>query len=445
LTKASKGELLRNLDLKAAIGIVIGSMIGTGVFLKTAVMTQQVGSPTLVLAAWAVAGALSLFGALVYAELGALFPHSGGEYVFMREGYNSLGAFLYGWLRFWIVTPASIAAFAVGTAKFSEALTGLPELRTYLAIAFIAAFSIVNCFSVSFAGAVQAYMTALKVVMIGGLTGGLLIFGGGSSDSIVPAIAQWGGFGAAVLSALWAFDGWNNLPMAAGEVRNPEKILPKALAWGTFIVFGIYALTNIGYFWVLPLDQITTASSSAYPDALPVATRAAQMIMGENAVKILSVMFMCSALGAMNGSMLTGARVPFAMARDGLFFSGLGKISESTSVPAISVFVQGLLATVMALLGTFDQLTDYVVFASWIFYALIAGALIRLRRREPNRERHFRCPGYPWLPLIFIGSTILLLVNTLINSPKESGIGLLFILAGIPAYYWFRRLQLLGR
>jgi APA family basic amino acid/polyamine antiporter len=418
-------------------------MIGTGVFLKTAIMTQQVGTPTMVLFAWAVAGAMSLAGALVYSELGALYPQSGGEYVFMREGWGPLFGFLFGWMRFWIVTPASIAAFAVGTATFSEALTGFSTYRVELSIAFIALFSILNCLSVAFAGGVQTFMTALKIVMIGGLTLGLLVFGK-NPEVISSPVAHWGGFGSAVLAALWAFDGWNNLPMAAGEIRNPEKVLPKALAWGTFIVFAIYALTNLGYFWVLPIEEIMTSNSSVHPDALPVATKAAQTIMGAGAVKVLSVMFMLSALGAMNGSILTGARVPFAMAQDGIFFKGLARVSKGSQVPAISVLVQGGLSVGMAMLGSFDQLTDYVVFASWVFYGLAGAALMRLRWREPLRVRHFHVPLYPWLPIAFIAGTLALLVNTIVSSPQQSTIGLAFIMAGVPAYFWFRRLKILA-
>ena len=436
--------LLRTLGLREAAALVIGTVIGTGVFIKTAVMSQQAGSPAWVLAAWAAAGALSLTGALTYAELGALFPQAGGEYVYMKEAYGPLAGFLYGWTRVWIASPGSIAAYSVGAATFLSALTPLGGHRDAAAVGLILVFTALNCLSVAFGGKLQAAMTALKVVMIAGLSAALLLFARGAtwehlSSPSGAGFHGWRLFGAAVLSALWAFDGWNNLPMAAGEIREPGHVIPRALGLGMLAVLALYALANLAYFYALPFGEILTSYSTAHRDALPVAAKAAGTAFGPLAVRLLSGAFVFSALGAMNGSILTGARVPYAMARDGLFFKSLGSVNGATRVPVVAVLAQGAWACVLALSGTFDQLTDYVVFASWIFYALCTASLFVFRRRLPLAQRPYLAPGYPWVPALFLACSLLLLANTLASSPRESLIGLGFIAAGAPAYLLFRR------
>lgn len=418
---------------------MVGTVIGTGVFLKAAIMSQSVGSPLWVLACWGFAGLLSLIGALCYSELGGLFPKAGGEYVFLREAYGDLAAFLYGWMRFWIATPGSIAAYGVGAATFLKPLF-LFENSGVVAVSCIAIFTILNCFSVALGGRVQALISLLKVLLILGLVFAIFVFGHqlGSWNHLVST-GEWPGaslFGAATLAALWAYDGWNNMPMAAGEIKNPRRVIPLALSLGMALVLFIYLLTNLSYFFALPLSEVMTASSKNYPEAPAVAAKAASAVLGEGSSLTLSIAFVISALGAMNGSILTGARVPFAMARDGLFFKSLGKISAETHVPVVAVLVQGVVSSVLALSGTFDQLTDYVIFASFIFYALCSASIFIFRRKIPG-ERHFKVPFYPVLPSVFVILSFLLLVNTLVTAPQESGLGLLFILCGIPVFWFF--------
>ena len=437
-------NLVRRLGLIEAAALVVGTIIGTGVFLKTAVMSQQAGSPTWVLMAWVVAGALSFAGALTYAELGCLFPRAGGEYVYLREAYGPLAGFLFGWTRFWIGSPGSIAAYGVGSATFLSGLVPLGGSKVAVAISIITFFTLLNCLSVAFGGKLQAFMTALKMAMILGLTGAIFFVADGTTwaNLATPEGAGFTNasmFGAAVLAALWAFDGWNNLPMAAGEIKDPGRILPKALGLGMLAVLLLYGLANIAYFYALPFTEVLTSSSSSHPDALPVATKAAQNAFGPTAVTLLSAAFIFSAVGAMNGSILTGARVPFAMARDGLFFRHLGEVNHKTRAPVAAVLVQGVWASVLAMSGTFDQLTDYVVFASWIFYAACTASLFVFRKRMPAAERSYKTPLYPVLPIVFLICSLLLLVNTLYTQPKYSLIGLGFILAGLPAYALFRR------
>lgn len=441
-------KLVRGLTLTDSIALVVGTIIGTGVFLKTATMTQTLGSPVWVLIAWVVGGALSLTGALAYAELGSLMPEAGGEYVYLREGYGDLWAFLYGWMRFWIGAPGSIAAYAVGAMTFASSLIDLDTFggKSLCAVVVILFFSLLNCFSVAFGGKLNSFITGLKLFMIFSLSLGLFFFSNGASWSHlfesapnVTGFIGWSAFGSAVLSALWAYDGWNNLSMVAGEIQNPKRNIPLSFTIGLFIILLIYGLTNVAYFYALPISDILTANSSSFPDALPVATKAALTFLGTSGVALLSAAFVFSALGAMNGSIMTGARVPFAMASDGLFFKTLSRVSKKSSVPVASILVQASVAIVLALSGTFDQLTDYVVFAAWIFYAMVTSVVFRLRKLRPEAERQYKALGYPVLPAIFILLGGLLLINTLYTSPRSSLIGLGFILSGVPVFYYFKK------
>jgi APA family basic amino acid/polyamine antiporter len=433
-------ELIRGLGPWQAAALVVGTIIGTGVFLKTAVMAQLCGSPEWVLAAWGAGGILSLAGALTYAELSATFPRAGGEYVYLREGYGPFAGFLYGWTRFWIGTPAAIAAYAVGAAGFLDGVVPVSTVGIVpVAIGLIVVFTAINCLSVRTGGNFQTVLTVLKVVMIVGLAIGALLGSGGSWDRIAtdgtggfPGIKA---FGLAVLAALWAYDGWNNLPMAAGEVRDPGKNLPRAIVLGTLGVLAVYALVNLAYFYALPFEAVETASSDRYPDAPSIATRAASAFLGETAQAVLAFAMTVSALSAMSGSILTGARVPFAMARDGLAPAMLGRVSERAHVPITAVVIQGVVASALATSGSFDQLTDYVVFTSWLFYGLNAGTVLILRRRRPDLERPYRVPGYPVLPIAFMVLSVLLLANTIHGQPRQSLIGLGFMALAAPVYY----------
>ncbi len=443
-------QLVRGLTLVDAASIVVGSIIGTGVFLKTASMAALVGTPGMVIFIWIVAGLLSLAGALAYAELGSLMPSAGGEYVYLKEGYGDLWAFLYGWMRFWIGSPGSIAAYAVGAMTFMSGAVNLSFLggKSAAAVIVIILFSSINCLSVAFGGRLNSIMTALKLMMIIGLSAGIFLFGKGGSFSHFQEGAQgfngfsgWSAIGSATLAALWAYDGWNNLPMVAGEIKNPQRNIPLSLGLGMLVILAIYSVANVAYFYALPFADVATSNSDSFPDALPVATKAAMTFMGQSGVTILSAAFVFSALGAMNGSIMTGARVPYAMAKDGLFFKRLADVNDATLVPVVAIIFQGIVSMVLALSGTFDQLTNYVIFSAWIFYAMVTGVVFVLRRRLPDAQRSYRTLGYPYVPVIFIILALLLLLNTLMESPKESLIGLAFILAGIPVYFVFKKLN----
>ena len=453
-------QLVRGLTLTDTTALVVGTVIGTGVFIKSAIMAQDAGSPLLVLAAWVAAGLLSLAGALSYAELGAMLPQAGGEYVYLRQSYGQLAAFLFGWMRFVVAGSGSIAILGVGFATFLSAIVPMGTawtettynalgrtmhwqfgLTQVVAIAAIVFFAIINCLTVVVGGRVQTALTVLKVAGIAIVVLGIAVWSKTAdwAHLAAPSSAPSGGaaaFGLAMLAALWAYDGWNNMPMAAGEVKDPERTLPRALIGGMIVVVGVYLAVNLAYFHALPVNDIATADASR-----PVATRAAQTFLGPLATQVVTLAIMVSILGALNGAILTAARVPFAMARDGLFFPALGGLSRRTHAPVASLLVMAAWASVLAMLGTFDQLTNYVVFAGWIFYALTTASVFVLRRTMPDAPRSYRTIGYPFTPLVFVLAGIWLLYNTLAtpSSRAEAVVGLALIVLGLPLYAWFRR------
>lgn len=436
------GKLRQGLGLRDAVALVVGTIIGTGIFLKAAVMAQLAGSIGAVMLAWVVAAVLSLLGALCYAELGSRMPESGGEYVFLRKGWHPSVAFLYGWTRFWIASPSAISAYAVGAATFAAGFmnVGMVGGRAVCAVSLVWIFTIINCFQVRFGGGVQIALTILKIGLIMAIAAGVFLFSpvgdwshftsgpGVSFDSLLTPT-----FGGAVLAALWAFDGWNNMPMAAAEIRDGQRNVPRALIIGLGIVTLMYVLANLAWFYGVNFDEIITSSSTKYPDALPVASKAVLPFMGAAGVAFVSVAFVMSAIGAMNGSILTSARVPWAMAHDGLFPKWMAKINPTTHVPVRTMLIQGTCASLLAATGTFDQLTDYVVFSSWIWYALAAAGLFRLRRLD-GQFPGYRIKWFPLVPIAFIVSSLWLMAQAIISNPAACAVGTVIILAGVPVY-----------
>jgi APA family basic amino acid/polyamine antiporter len=316
-----------------------------------------------------------------------------------------------------------------------------------VAVALIVFFSLLNCLQVRWGARAQTLLTALKCGLLLALIAGVAILGHPAATLVQAAGSVTGrpwysAFGLAMIAALWAFDGWNNLPMVGEEVREPQKNLPIALALGVLAVLALYLSANWAYFHVLGIAEIQSANSNAHPNALPVATLAARSFLGEAGVPVLSAAFVISALGAMNGSILSGARVPFAMARDGVFFRGLAHIATNTHVPVRAILIQGALASALALSGTFDQLTDWVVVCAWAFYALCISTLFVFRKRDVGAAASvFRVPGFPYLPLLFIAAAMLLIGNSLWNNPRAGLFGGLIVAAGYPVYRWMKRRQ----
>ncbi|MFL5543684.1 MAG: APC family permease [Gemmatimonadaceae bacterium] len=455
-------ELLRALSLRDAIALVL-SVIGTGVYLKTAPMAQLVGSPSNVLLAWLAAGLLSLAGALTYAELGAMMPEAGGEYVFLREAYGDLPAFLFGWTSVMLIASGGLAAVSTALASFLSSFVPLDAtwiardvhllgqvvhwrlgIQQVVAVLVILLFCAINSRGVQLGGKVQWAATVAKLAGIAIIVlGASLLSRTASWDHLQTPVTAGiapggsGAFGAAMIAALWAYQGWSNLPMVAGEIEKPERNIPRALIYGMLIVILVYLVTNVAYFYALPFSEILTANSTAYRDALPVAAKAAQTFSSYGP-QIVSIAFMISAIGALNAITLMNARVPYAMARHGLFFGPLATLSATSRVPANAIWFQGIWACLLALSGTFDQVTTSVIFAVWLFAALVGSSLFVLRRKLPAAPRRYRALGYPVVPAIFVLVAVWLVINSLSATPVESVAGLALIALGLPFYAYFR-------
>ncbi len=481
--------LIRGLGLLAAVSIIIGNVIGTGVFLKARVMTCNVGSPTWVLIAWVAAGLLSLAGALTYAELSAMKPEAGGEYVFLRDAYGRVSSFLYGWMQIFIAKTGSQAAvavvFAIGLNDFLDGklkqmllrvifydITGLIndnassfiyiyELTSLqiVAVMMIVIFTTINCASVILSGHIATVLTVVKIALIAFVGIGAFIwvsggtfshFGlteaGGACEKVGDAVKYGsatysfvGGFGAAMLGALWGYDGWNNLSLVAGEIKEPGKNIPLALIGGTILIIFLYVFAHFAYFYVLDPTAIASVSKDS-----SVAKEVVSRFFGGDiksfgvgiAVSLFTVGLMLSSIGTLHTSILTGARVPYAMAKDGLMFESMGRLSEGTRVPVFALIFQGIWAALLALSGSFDTLTDYVIFGSWIFYALVTSSVFVFRKKFPNAERPYKAFGYPVVPILFLLVSGWLLITTMYNTPTQSFAGIFLILLGLPVYYY---------
>ena len=460
---SAPGDLARVLSLRDAIALVL-TVIGTGVFLKAAPMAQLVGSPSNVLWAWLAAGLLSLAGALTYAELGAMMPEAGGEYVFLREAYGDLPAFLFGWTSVMLIASGGLAAVSTALASFLGSFVSLEAvwathdfhllgqvvhwrlgIQQLIAVAIILLFAAINARGVELGGRVQWAATVAKLAGIAIIVlGAFLLSKSGTwanlkkpvTETIAPSGA--GAFGAAMIAALWAYQGWSNLPMVAGEMEKPERNVPRALIYGMLLVILVYLVANVGYFYALPFGEVLTANSTAYRDALPVAAKAAQTFSSYGA-QLVSLAFIISAIGALNGITLMNSRVPFAMARDGLFFGRLADLNPDSRAPVKAIWFLAVWACVLALSGTFDQITTSLIFAVWLFAALVGASLFVLRRKLPVAPRRYRAIGYPVVPALFVAVAIWLVVNSLWETPVESVAGLVMIALGLPFYLFFRR------
>ena len=459
---ASDLQPRRDLTLTHAVALVVGIIIGTGIFLKAASMAQAVGTPGLVLAAWVVAGLVAMLGALCFAELGALLPHAGGEYVYLSRAYGEVPGFLFACNAF-VLNGAAVGAYGAAVAIFVSDIHPLGHEwlshnvhvlgldwqlsfgpRQLLAVALIAVFTAINCFGVMLGGRVQAILTGAKVVAIVGIALGVFLFGGtGSADNFAApagiASAGLAGFGTAMFSALWAYSGWQFLPMAAGEVREPQRNLPRAIIAGTLVVLALYLTINTAYLYALPFWQVASANSTAYPDAPSVAARAVQTFLGGRAAPVAALIFLVSTIGSMNGVILSAARVPYAAARDGLFFAAFARLNPVSRVPVTSLVLLGAWGALLAASGTFDQLTNMAVMSYALFWIPVSLAVIVLRRRMPEAPRPYRVPGYPLVPLVFALVMTGIVISALRSNPKESFATIVLILLGLPLYPLFRR------
>jgi APA family basic amino acid/polyamine antiporter len=441
--------LSRELGTGQATAVVVGTIIGSGIFLVPAEMLQAVGSARLVYLAWIVGGLLSLFGAMTYAELGAMRPQAGGEYVYVRDAYGPLPAFLYGWTWFVIAKPGSIATITVGLVRilgtfsifafFSDPVFTRPFTATYgqlFAILATIAISTINYLGIKKAGEFQFIFTLLKVAIILGIVAIAVSYSQGSfrhfGESYPLARGGIAGFMAALVAALWAYDGWNDLNMVSEEVRDPSKNIPIALIFGTAAVGILYMLVNAAVQYVLPVAAIAGSERPA-SDAI-------RVVMGPLGAGIVSAGMAVSMFVGLNGTVMSGARVPFAMSRDRYFFSALAKIHPRFHTPSVAIIVQAILAiTLLFIGGSFRQLFSITIFSEWLFYMIAGSTIFTFRRREPNASRPYRVWGYPWVPILFVAASAILLYFTFTDNLRNSALGVAVIMSGIPFFWFFAR------
>src|SRR5215469_11285809 len=450
--------LVRGLGGWAATAIVVGTMIGTGVFIVPANMARITGSVALVALAWVVGGALTFFGALSAAELGAALPEAGGTYAYMNREFGAVWGFLFGWVYSILGAPYSIASIASGFMLFVGFLfppVATPLFVWHIALPFasraytfafawaqpgaviaIAAVTFINCLGVRLGGRVQVGLTIVKIAAIAAVVAIGFLLGHGTTANFYSAAAPGtssgglSGFLTAMVAALWAYDGWINLTFVGAEVRNPERNIPLSLLGGVTLVGGLYIAMSAACFFVLPFSKVITSRVVA-SDVIERAT-------GSNAAAWLTIVMMICALGTLNSSILTNARVDYALARDGLFFRIVRGVNPRFRTPVRALIFQGILASLLALTGTFEDLYSLYVFTVWIFYGLQTFAVIRLRAREPNLARPYRTWGYPVVPILFVIGALALTINTFVQRPLACAIGLGVMLVGLFFYRSWR-------
>ena len=458
--EAGDRGLVRALGLWDATLLVIGLVIGSAVFLVTGGpggVAHLLPSPGLLLAGWIAGGVLSFAGALVYAELGAALPRAGGQYVFLREAYGDLTGFLYGWTLFAVIHTGTLAALAVGYARYfglfvpalgtdrTLASLALPGHTLAIsagqlnAVAVIVFLSIVNYFGVKEGSLFQGIVTVVKIASFAGFMILGVVVGRGSWSHFVPLFggAGAGGFGLgpfilSMVAMLWAYEGWNNITFTAGEIKDPQRNLPLSLILGMSAITLIYVGMNVVYLYAMPVgDMISTET---------IGEAAAGRLFGPLGSKLMSLSVLVSVFGCISATVISGPRVFYAMANDGLFFRGIAEVHPRHRTPVKAILWQCLWSSALCLSGTYDQLYTFVIFAAVLFYALAGASVIVLRRRHPEWPRPYRTWGYPMTPIVYVGICVLVLVYTLVNQPVESGWGLAILACGLPAYlYWKRR------
>ena len=471
----------RELGLLDSTMIVAGSMIGSGIFIVTADIARSVGSPGYILMIWLITGVITLIAALSYGELAGMMPKAGGQYIYLREAYNPLTGFLFGWTVFMVIQTGVIAAVAIAFAKFTGVLLpdvisdnfvvadlGIVKLSTQklLAIALIAFLTFVNLQGVKNAKIIQTTFTLAKIISLLGLIVLGIYFGlngdalsanmvdfwkpfktvsnpdGTITTEALSGIVLWGVVGAAMVGSLFSSDAWNNITYTAGEVKDPQRNIPLSLFFGTLIVTVLYVMANVAYMMLLPVmgtpggaDVFSRGIMFATDDR--VATAAIATFFGNSAVVIMAILIMVSTFGCNNGLILSGARLYYAMAKDGVFFQKAGTLNKN-NVPGFALIIQGIWASLLCLSGTYGDLLDYCTFSSLLFYVITIIGLFILRKTRPDAERPYKAFGYPVLPALYIIIAGAICIDLLIYKPGTCGRGLLIVFLGIPVYYLWK-------
>lgn len=432
-------DLARTLDQKDLVLVVIGTVIGSGIWLVPgAVLKSSGGDPGLALTVWLVGGIFSLLGALTFAELGAMYPDSGGSYTYVREAFGPLPAFLLGWTLFLAINTGSMATLAVAFATYAGEFAPLGTFaRRLVAAAMIAAVAAVNIRGTRQAASVQNWSTGVKVgVILAIAVSGLLLGTQGAATAsrafTVPISGSvLSGAGVGLLGVLWAYEGWVNVTNSAGEARDPQRTFARGIVIGTAALVAIYLVANLGYLAALGPDQVAGTQR--------VAADAVRVLYGPFAAKLIGAAVLVSVFSATNGLALTSPRTYFAMARDGVFFSKLAEVHPRFGTPALAILASAVWAVFLTLTGTFEQLFTYVVFASWLFAGLAAAGVFVLRRRYPGASRPFRVPGYPLTPALFVAAACVVVANTFVARPVQALAGLGIVLLGTPVYFSWKR------
>ncbi len=432
-------RVLSRLDV---VSIVIGGVIGSGIFLVPAKIAQEVESPLLVLLVWVVGGFLSFLGALTFAELGAALPEAGGMYIYLREAYGPLLSFLFGWTLFLVIDSGAIATLAVAfSANYLPYFFKMsPWTSKLVAVGFILFLAAVNYVGVRWGANLQNLLTLIKTGAIIGICGAIFIFGKGNPDNFLNpqpekfSLDLLSAFGVALVATFWAYKGWESATYSAGEVKNPGSNLPLGILIGLGAVIGLYLLANLAYLYVLPASLIARTPR--------VAAEAMQVAVGPAGASIISLVILFSIMGAANQNLLCSPRVYFAMARDKVFFQKIASVHPRFFTPHVSIIAISLWSIGLSLTGTFEQLFTYVVFGQWLFFGLTGAAVFILRRKRPDLPRPYKTWGYPLTPALFVMAAILISVNSLVKEFWNSLAGLGIIMLGIPAYfYWRARLK----
>jgi len=434
-TRAAHTQLPRRLGLWSAVAVLVGSTIGSGIFRVPSTVAEATGAVGAASLLWLLGGIIAVCGALTIAELATMFPRSGGVFVYIREAWGPVPAFLFGWTELVVIRPSALGAIAMIFAEYTRTFVALTDGQVRIvAGAAIALLAATNYRSLVWAAVIENTTTFAKVLALVALAVIAFVFGDFARGALAGPVSfqplSWGGFGVALIAVMWTYDGWADLSFIAGEVKDPGRTLPRALLGGVAIIMAVYLAVNMAYLFVLTIDEMAASPL--------VAADTATRIFGRAGAALVGSLVMLSAFGALTGSMMTGPRIFWAMADDRLFFKPIAAVHPKYGTPHVAIILAAVLGILYVSIRTFEQLADAFILGIWPFYALAVGAVFILRRRQPDAERPYRTLGYPLVPLIFLVASVGMLANAVLEQPVSTLVGFGIILAGVPVYYLWR-------